>query len=346
MKKSLLVIIVTLLSTVMLLPVPVTASQTVTAIPTTSKVLIDGDEINVEAYLINDNNYFKLRDLANALSGTQKQFNVVWDNKSKHINLVSNAPYSPVGGEMQKGDKIKRSATINTSSVYIDGSELSLTSYNVNGNNYFKLRDIGKTFNFEVGWNSDTKIISINTSNAYSEPLTDKEITVKPPTTYTPDTAPRGMELVCIGYDENWEPVLVTIEEWERMHSKEYLLATGESFARTSYEQSEKYQVSDHCPKDSYNWSAVRFWWEPVGWTEADMRTNYYKLGMDYTSTYFEWELYCDNPSYDGAKGNVLKYIPCPTYEESYNLYNGGEFKFGLAECDKYKLTTLYIRKI
>ena len=69
--------------------------------PTFSKVLINGKEIAFDAYNINDNNYFKLRDIAFVLSGTAKQFNVDWDDEANAISLTSGASYNAVGGEME-----------------------------------------------------------------------------------------------------------------------------------------------------------------------------------------------------------------------------------------------------
>ena len=52
----------------------IVSAETITANPTTSMVLIDGVEKSFEAYNINDNNYFKLRDIAYCLSATDKKF--------------------------------------------------------------------------------------------------------------------------------------------------------------------------------------------------------------------------------------------------------------------------------
>ena len=57
-----------------------------TAAPTASMVLVDGSNIEFDAYLINDNNYFKLRDLAYVLSSTEKKFSVGYDNS---LNTIS-----------------------------------------------------------------------------------------------------------------------------------------------------------------------------------------------------------------------------------------------------------------
>ncbi|MEG0798795.1 MAG: WG repeat-containing protein, partial [Acidaminococcaceae bacterium] len=59
---------------------PVTPTPTtVTAISSAQKVTVNGKDVAFDAYNINGNNYFKLRDLAFALSGSEKQFDVGWD---------------------------------------------------------------------------------------------------------------------------------------------------------------------------------------------------------------------------------------------------------------------------
>lgn len=145
-------------------PVPVT---TATATPTSSKVYVNGKLVEFDAYTINGNNYFKLRDLAKVVSGTEKQFEVTWDGAKNAINLISDESYTAVGGELSKGDGKVKTATICTSTIYKDGEEIALTAYTINGNNYFKLRDVAQVFNIGVGWDGQTNTITIDTSIDY-----------------------------------------------------------------------------------------------------------------------------------------------------------------------------------
>ncbi|MDR2442720.1 MAG: hypothetical protein LBE31_04280, partial [Deltaproteobacteria bacterium] len=55
-----------------------------------------------------------------------------------------------------------------TSKITLDGAEVSLTAYNIGGNNYFKLRDIGAAFDFGVTWDSAKNTIVIDTSIGYT----------------------------------------------------------------------------------------------------------------------------------------------------------------------------------
>ncbi|WIV11911.1 stalk domain-containing protein [Proteiniborus sp. MB09-C3] len=139
-----------------------------TASPTASKVLVNGVETSFDAYNIDGSNYFKLRDLAKVVSGTEKQFEVKWDGEKKAINLISNAAYTVVGGELEKGDGQAKTPVLNNSKIYKDGEEVQLTAYTINGNNYFKLRDLAQAFDIGVTWDNATKTVGIDTSIGYT----------------------------------------------------------------------------------------------------------------------------------------------------------------------------------
>lgn len=143
-------------------------ATTATAKPTASKVLVNGKEVAFDAYNINDNNYFKLRDIALQLSGTEKQFEVEWDETNDAILLTSGMPYTAVGGEMAAAGTESRKAELTQSAVILDGAEASFTAYNILDNNYFKLRDLGQAFDFDVSWDEASQTITIDTSASYT----------------------------------------------------------------------------------------------------------------------------------------------------------------------------------
>ena len=149
-------------------PTSAAAPTSTTATPTSSSVTVNGKAVAFDAYNINGNNYFKLRDLAYTLNGTGKQFAVGWDGAKNAISLTSRKSYTPVGGEMAGKGSGKQTATLTSSRIYLDGKEVSFTAYNIGGNNYFKLRDIGKTIDFNVSWDGANNRIGINTSESYT----------------------------------------------------------------------------------------------------------------------------------------------------------------------------------
>lgn len=46
--------------------------------------------------------------------------------------------------------------------VYVNDTRVYPTAYNISGNNYFKLRDIGKMVGFGVDWNGETQTVEIS----------------------------------------------------------------------------------------------------------------------------------------------------------------------------------------
>ncbi|MCL2158394.1 MAG: hypothetical protein FWH48_03195 [Oscillospiraceae bacterium] len=142
---------------------PTSAPDPVLATATSSKVLVDGEQKAFDAYNIGGNNYFKLRDLAYVLSGTKTQFEVGWDGAKNAITLTSGNKYTQVGGEMATKGTGSKNAIPTTSRIYLDGKEVQFTAYNIDGNNYFKLRDIGLALKFGVDWDAKAESILINT---------------------------------------------------------------------------------------------------------------------------------------------------------------------------------------
>lgn len=144
------------------------SAATITATPTASKVLVNGKETAFDAYNIGGNNYLKLRDVATVVSGSAKQFEVRWNAEKKGIDLMSAQAYTAVGGEMAKGDGTAKSAVANNAPIYLNGTTLSLTAYTIGGNNYFKLRDLGQTFDFDVSWDTAHHAVAIDTAASYT----------------------------------------------------------------------------------------------------------------------------------------------------------------------------------
>ena len=57
----------------------------------THRIFVDGQEVQMEAYVVNGNNYVKLRDI-----GEQVGFNVYWDSANGCVQVESEKPYTGV----------------------------------------------------------------------------------------------------------------------------------------------------------------------------------------------------------------------------------------------------------
>lgn len=133
-------------------------------------VILNGTPVSFSVYNINDNNYFKLRDLAMALTDTDCNFEVEWVELKNAINLRSHEKYTPVGGELSESVVAESATAIpTTSKISLDNEIVNVKGYNINDNNFFKLRDIGTALNFYVGFDEVNQIISIDTNKGYDK---------------------------------------------------------------------------------------------------------------------------------------------------------------------------------
>ena len=71
-------------------------------------------------------------------------------------------------------------ATLSTNRVLVDGQEVRLTAYNINGSNYVRLRDIGKAVGFEVYWDSENGCVQVESGKPYTGEEPAKDEVIKP----------------------------------------------------------------------------------------------------------------------------------------------------------------------
>lgn len=150
-----------------------------TAQPSPHAIYVDGTKANVAAYTIAGNNYFKLRDIAAIVSGSEKQFEVSWNNDAKRIDLTSGKPYTIVGGELGAIGSASKQAETSTAVVYKYNAQMDYTGYNIDDNNYYKLRDVCESFNIGIKWDGANQRVDILTDESYvpegQEPVEPEE---------------------------------------------------------------------------------------------------------------------------------------------------------------------------
>ena len=174
-----------------ILPMTASANQA-TATPSAHTVMVDGETVAFRAFLIDGSNFFMLRDIAYVLSGSNSQFEVSWDESAGSINLLSGARYTSVGGEMQPAAEAIETATVSTAAVLVNGSVVSLRAYNIRGNNFFMLRDLGDALGFGVDWDADAATVVVDTGDIEGLVLLSGT-----------DTDPRTQQLERDEYDED-----------------------------------------------------------------------------------------------------------------------------------------------
>ena len=142
------------------------AANALTVVPTSAKgqaVYVGSTRVYPTGYNINDNNYFKLRDV-----GKLAGFGVDWNEDTRTVEISTTRTAPELTGIT---DTAVTGATAKPTDqrITVDGKEVSMTAYKIKGNNYVKLRDIGKTINFGVSFNMATKAVSIDPNGTYVE---------------------------------------------------------------------------------------------------------------------------------------------------------------------------------
>lgn len=139
------------------------------AAPTNDSLTSDGELQNPTVFKIDGSNYFKIRDLAAILNGTEKQFSVGYDSAANAVTATSGQPYEAAGGELAgAASGGARAAQASNDAIYINGEKTAVSVYKIDGSNYFKLRDLGKALNFYVGYDNE-KGMYIETDKPYTE---------------------------------------------------------------------------------------------------------------------------------------------------------------------------------
>ena len=133
-------------------------AHAVNANRTLSNIYLNDNHVYIAGYNINGNNYFKLRDLADELSESANNFDVVWNETAKQVELITGKDYSGTTGNYNP-DTSAVNAVESSSKLIINGKETNVTAYNINGNNYYKLRDLGENLGFDVRWQQETDTI-------------------------------------------------------------------------------------------------------------------------------------------------------------------------------------------
>lgn len=112
---------------------------------------------------IKDTYYIRLSDLAKLVNGTEKQFDVSRQPAGLTVQVRSKAPYTSVNFDLGWGDGKERTAIPSVSNIRLDGKAVGWTVYNLEGVDYYKLRDVAGTMGIGLSWNPDDQGVIIST---------------------------------------------------------------------------------------------------------------------------------------------------------------------------------------
>ena len=128
------------------------------------RIALDGEEVKVGTYLVENYTYIKLRDVAALLNGTTSQFDIgVAAEDPKQIVLARGYEYKKTDDDLQEIKKDKAKASVGVMKVSVRKDPEDLKTALIDGFNYVQLRDLAKLIGFEVGYDAKNKTILINT---------------------------------------------------------------------------------------------------------------------------------------------------------------------------------------
>ena len=150
------------------------AANTVTATPTRDMgqtVYVNDTRVYPTGYNIANNNYFKLRDI-----GTLVGFGVEWNSATQTVE-ISTERTAPSTAGIQDEAVNGAVAIPSGQKITVDGAQVNMTTYQIGGSNYVKLRDIGQRIDFNVTYDSATGSVRVDTDTPYAEPASGSAIT-------------------------------------------------------------------------------------------------------------------------------------------------------------------------
>ena len=176
MRKLCSVILALCLAFLASVPAVASPAETRAAIATNNTIVVsnsadqpDAHTVRPAVYKIEGANYFKLRDVAMLLNGSEKQFAVDYDDAAKAVSITSGKPYRAIGGELTGTAAETGSAVPSNNVIRIDGVPVTLTVYKLDGANYFQLRDLGRALDFHVGYDDEAKMVFISGAKGYED---------------------------------------------------------------------------------------------------------------------------------------------------------------------------------
>ena len=125
----------------------------------TAEVTINGTTYSLSAFRALDTTYYKLRDIAVIVNGTDFEFDVTWDAEAKLIRLLTGVPYSAalLLSDFESGQITHMTATrpplITSDDLYMIGA------FMVEGSNYYTLESLSGLLGFTVSAGEEDSIL-------------------------------------------------------------------------------------------------------------------------------------------------------------------------------------------
>ncbi|MDO5302121.1 MAG: DUF1343 domain-containing protein [Tissierellia bacterium] len=161
--------ILPLLALLLAFPLPVLGAS-LRGIRSPQGLYVNDEAVSLRGYNVNDNNYYRLRDLAKILRG---QVDFALEGMGDEITLYRNVPYTSFGGDEGAVSREVTGAVGVKELTVVDGDisqRVPVSTFNVADFNYVKLRDIAPYLGIRVAYDGEKNRALIYTSKGEETP--------------------------------------------------------------------------------------------------------------------------------------------------------------------------------
>jgi len=121
------------------------------AIPASRDMVVGGEVVTLPFYHIGSESFFRLRDIAYVLNGTDARFIVGWDGEINAVFIVGGQPYITRGDELAPLNAYILSDVSESADIFVDGKKADFTAYLIDGSHFVMLEQISTMgFNWYV----------------------------------------------------------------------------------------------------------------------------------------------------------------------------------------------------
>ena len=140
------------------------SASALTAVRSNQNIYVYNTKTDLSAYEVGGNNYVRARDIAR-----ETGCSLVYDPDTSSISLTSGEAYDASAESRPVETAAKAYARPTLQTVYINGQKTDIQGYSISGYNYFKLRDLGRAFDWSVVYNGAQKRVELNPERPYFE---------------------------------------------------------------------------------------------------------------------------------------------------------------------------------
>lgn len=139
--------------------------------PRTLQLEVDNNTpVSIRAYRASyEWNYFiSLRDFAQAMNGTAKQFNVTYDKESGATDIETGKPYVAIGTEGKTDNMKEQWSSSKVADLTINGNKVKYVVYTIDDEIYIKLASLAPALDINVEYNKTKSAFVVDSTKGFT----------------------------------------------------------------------------------------------------------------------------------------------------------------------------------